>query len=34
MDQHFDKISGIPMGSDPALLMTNLFLYYYKNKSL
>ena len=28
----FRQIIGIPMGSDPAPFMANLFLYYYENK--
>ena len=29
--QIFKQIIGIPMGSDPAPFMANLFLYYYSN---
>ena len=28
----FRQVIGIPMGSDPAPFMANLFLYYYENK--
>ena len=28
----FHQIVGIPMGSDPASFMANLFLYYYESK--
>ena len=28
----FKQVIGIPMGSDPAPFMANLFLYYYENK--
>ena len=28
----FRQIIGIPMGSDPAPFMANLFLYFYENK--
>ena len=28
----FQQVIGIPMGSDPAPFMANLFLYYYENK--
>ena len=30
----FPQITGIPMGSDPAPFMANLFLYYDENKWL
>ena len=30
----FKQVIGIPMGSDPAPFMANLFLYYYENKLL
>ena len=30
----FKQVVGIPMGSDPAPFMANLFLYYYENKFL
>ena len=28
----FKQVIGIPMGTDPAPFMANLFLYYYENK--
>ena len=28
----FQQVIGIPMGTDPAPFMANLFLYYYENK--
>ena len=33
-NQVFQQIIGIPMGSDPAPFIANLFLYFYKNKFL
>ena len=30
--QIFKQIIGIPMGSDPAPFMANLFLYYYESQ--
>ena len=30
-DKVFRQVIGIPMGSDPAPFMANLFLYYYEN---
>ena len=29
----FRQIVGIPMGSDPAPFMANLFLYHFENKT-
>ena len=31
-DNVFKQVIGIPMGTDPAPFMANLFLYYYENK--
>ena len=31
-DSLFRQIIGIPMGSDPALYIANLFLYYFERK--
>ena len=33
-DNVFKQVIGIPMGSDPAPFMANLFLYYYESKFL
>ena len=30
--KNFYQITGIPMGSDPALFFANLFLYFYESK--
>ena len=33
-NQVFQQVIGIPMGSDPAPFIANLFLYFYENKFL
>ena len=33
-NQVFQQVIGIPMGSDPAPFVANLFLYFYENKFL